>query len=103
MSLDRHRSQAHRESPALPLVIGTPAVSCALSVLTRGCRNRRGVPTKKGTPRPLLLPRDGLRAPAHVGVVPHIAFCYADNGHKGRLMVRELAMVALQKRYRQLS
>jgi hypothetical protein len=44
-----------------------------------------GVPTKKGAPRPLRLPRDGLRAPAQTGmtVAPGIAFCYAYRDHKG--------------------
>jgi hypothetical protein len=55
------------------------------SLLSRGCRHIRGVPTKKGAPRPLRLPRDSLRTPAHtgIGVAPGIAFCYAYGDHKG--------------------
>src|SRR5438445_10627751 len=60
-------------------------MSSSPSLLPRGCRNIYGVPTNKGTPRPLLLPRDGLRAPTHtrIAVAPHIAFCYAYRDHKG--------------------
>ena len=53
------------------------------SVLPGGWRNICSLPTKKGAPRPLLVPRDGLRAPSNKGVAPAIAFCYPYTDHKG--------------------
>src|SRR4029453_16650191 len=65
---------------------GTPTrMSSSTSLLPRGCRHICGVPTNKGAPRPLLLARDGLRAPTQteIAVSPSIAFCSAYRDHKG--------------------
>ena len=54
-------------------------------LVASGMSSQRQFANKKGAPRPLLLPKDGLRAPAQTGiaVAPGIAFCYACSDHKG--------------------